>query len=52
MIRSFTIYLHLNKRLVDGVRYNSKKKIAYKVQDYDGKTCNYLMRRHFIQLGM
>ncbi|PFD34321.1 hypothetical protein CN285_25775 [Bacillus cereus] len=35
---AFTIYLHLNKRLVDGVEDTiQKKKIAYKVQDYDGK---------------
>ncbi|MED0965577.1 DUF3994 domain-containing protein [Bacillus paramycoides] len=35
---AFTIYLHLNKRLVDGVEdIIQKKKIAYKVQDYDGK---------------
>ena len=35
---AFTIYLHLNKRLVDGVEDTiQKKKIAYKVQDYDGE---------------
>ncbi|WP_283750429.1 DUF3994 domain-containing protein [Bacillus cereus] len=35
---AFTIYLHLNKRLVDGVEDRiQKKKITYKVQDYDGK---------------
>lgn len=35
---AFTIYLHLNKRLVDGVEDTiQKKKITYKVQDYDGK---------------
>ncbi|EOP68804.1 DUF3994 domain-containing protein [Bacillus cereus] len=35
---AFTIYLHLNKRLVDSVEDTiQKKKITYKVQDYDGK---------------
>ncbi|UNP79645.1 DUF3994 domain-containing protein [Bacillus mycoides] len=35
---AFTIYLYLNKRLVDGVEDTiQKKKITYKVQDYDGK---------------
>ncbi|PEJ57300.1 DUF3994 domain-containing protein [Bacillus toyonensis] len=35
---AFTLYLHLNKRLVDGVEDTiQKKKIAYKVQDYDGE---------------
>ncbi|MEH7189681.1 hypothetical protein CN675_18085 [Bacillus toyonensis] len=35
---AFTLYLHLNKRLVDGVEDTiQKKNIAYKVQDYDGE---------------
>lgn len=35
---AFTIYLHLNKRMVDGVEDAiPNKKLAYKVQDYDGK---------------
>lgn len=36
---AFIIYLHLNKRMVDGVEDAiPNKKLAYKVQDYDGKT--------------